>query len=330
MKVFYKNKGTISVFLTLILVPVLLVGGMTADASRIYMAKTVISDAGEMAMNAGLARYNEELHDEYGMLVMDQPPEAVAGELEAYFNGSLSGAELPDAEDYNKLLDLMTENFEALNVQGSEIYRTEVEKQQILEYMKYRAPVCLTELVLKKINELKDTKKMAEAMEAEMDFSEDMKDCQDAFEDAKITLDALDQAINNFPSSHAIEEELANTQKDYKEIVSRCLLMRSAIQKYDKKSSDKDMKKMAELYIKAAKQVDLSTPYSANTFNKYINSQYYKNTVNALGKIDKLLKDYDDAKSEQADKEPDSETGSGQQENSGECLLYSSPSPRDS
>lgn len=318
MKVFYKNKGTISVFLTLILVPVLLVGGMTADASRIYMAKTVISDAGEMAMNAGLARYNEELHDEYGMLVMDQPPEAVAGELEAYFNGSLSGAELPDAEDYNKLLDLMTENFEALNVQGSEIYRTEVEKQQILEYMKYRAPVCLTELVLKKINELKDTKKMAEAMEAEMDFSEDMKDCQDAFEDAKITLDALDQAINNFPSSHAIEEELANTQKDYKEIVSRCLLMRSAIQKYDKKSSDKDMKKMAELYIKAAKQVDLSTPYSANTFNKYINSQYYKNTVNALGKIDKLLKDYDDAKSEQADKESDSETNSGQQENSGE------------
>lgn len=321
LKVFYKNKGTISVFLTLILVPVLLLGGMTADASRICMAKTVISDAGEMAMNAGLAQYNEKLHDEYGLLVMNQPPEAMTDKLKTYFNGSLSGEGLPGAEDYQKILDLMTERFDALNVLGSEIYRTEVEKQQILEYMKYRAPVCLTELVLKKISELKDTKKMAEAMEAEMDFSEDMKDCQDAFKDAKITLDALDMAISNFPSPHAIEEELAGTEKDYKEIVSRCLLMRSAIQRYDKKSSDTDMKEMARLYIKAAKQVDLSAPYSANTFNKYMNSLYYKNTVNALGKIDKLLRDYDVAKAAQASEAQNSEDGSGQQESTEETEI---------
>ncbi len=72
MKFFCKNKGTISVFLTIILVPVLLLGGLTTDAARICMSKAVISDAGEMAMNAGLAQYNEELHDEYGLLVMDK------------------------------------------------------------------------------------------------------------------------------------------------------------------------------------------------------------------------------------------------------------------
>ena len=83
--IFYKNKGTISVFLTLILLPVLLVGGMTVDASRIFMSKIVISDAGEMAMNAGLAQYDEELHDEYGLLVMEQSPEAMQDELEAFF-----------------------------------------------------------------------------------------------------------------------------------------------------------------------------------------------------------------------------------------------------
>lgn len=63
MKIFYKNNGAISVFLSLILLPVLVFGGMTVDASRIYMSKVVISDAGEMAMNAGLAQYNEKLHD---------------------------------------------------------------------------------------------------------------------------------------------------------------------------------------------------------------------------------------------------------------------------
>jgi len=65
--IFYKNKGTISVFLTLILIPVLLFAGLTTDAARIAMSKVVISDAGEMAMNAGLAQYNEDLHDEYGL-----------------------------------------------------------------------------------------------------------------------------------------------------------------------------------------------------------------------------------------------------------------------
>ena len=40
-----KSKGAISVFLTLILLPTLLLGGLTTDAARIYMSKVVISDA---------------------------------------------------------------------------------------------------------------------------------------------------------------------------------------------------------------------------------------------------------------------------------------------
>lgn len=291
LELFYKNKGTISVFLTLILLPVLLVGGMTVDASRIYMSKAVISDAGEMAMNAGLARYNEKLHDEYGLLVMDQPPEAMEKELETFFNGTLNGTGLPRAEDYQKILDLLTKSFEAVNVQGSEIYRTEVEKQQIIEYMKYRAPVCIAELVIDKMHQLKDTKKMTEAMEAELDFAEDMEDCQDAFIEAKEALDALNQKIQSFPSLSRMKEELSDTEEDYKEIVSRCLLMRSAIQRYDEKSTSKDLKEMAKQFIAFAKKVDLSAPYQNLTFNHYISSLYYKNTVDALGGIDQLLQD---------------------------------------
>ena len=135
MRLFYKTKGTISVFLCLILLPTILVGAMTVDASRIYMSKVVISDAGEMAMNAGLAQYNEILHDKYGLLVMDQTPEAMSSELEGYFNESLNGMGISGAEDYDKILDLLTKNFQAVSVAGSEICRTEVEKQQIIEYM---------------------------------------------------------------------------------------------------------------------------------------------------------------------------------------------------
>lgn len=298
MGLFYKNNGTISVFLCLILLPFILVGGMTVDASRIALSKVVISDAGEMAMNAGLAQYNEELHDEYGLLVMDQSPEAMSGELADYFNASLNGTGLPDEDDYQKILDLLTENFEAVNVAGSEIYRTEVEKQQIIEYMKYRAPICLTEMIFEKIGMLEDTELMVETMDAQLDFSEAMEDCQDAFQDALDALNTLNQAIESFPSEDTIRKELENTEQDYKGTVSRCLLMREVIQNYQERSQSTDLKAMAEGYVGAAKKVDLSSPESSVTFNAYMDAMYYENSVSHLGGIDKLLQDYDDAKAE--------------------------------
>lgn len=316
MRLFYKTKGTISVFLCLILLPTILVGAMTVDASRIYMSKVVISDAGEMAMNAGLAQYNEILHDKYGLLVMDQTPEAMSSELEGYFNESLNGMGISGAEDYDKILDLLTKNFQAVSVAGSEICRTEVEKQQIIEYMKYRAPVCLTELVIKKIAELKDTQKMMDAMAAEGDFSEAMQDCQDEFQKALEALDALNQAVENFPSDKTVRRELENAKSDFTGTMARCLLMREVIQDYDERSQSTDLEAMVRSYVECAGKVNLSSPYSEQSFSQYINCCYYENTISHLGGANKLLTDYDKAKQEQeeAEKLLEEELGSGTEE----------------
>lgn len=305
--IFYKNKGAISVFLTLILVPVLLMTGLTTDAARIYMSEAVISDAGEMAMNAALAQYNVNLHDEYGLLVMDKSPEAMKEDLKGYFDSSLNGTGLPESEDYKRILDLLTKNFEAINVLGSEIYKTEVEKQQILEYMKYRAPVCLTELVIEKIKELKGNKKVVEAMEAEMDFGEAMSDCQDAFKKAKETTEDLNTRLSVFHENE-IESALSSTQNDYKESVSRNFLMLAEIQKYDQSKKTlpgSDIKAMVEQFIATAETVDLSAPYSSNTFDAYIKSILYKNTVESLGGVGKLKQEFEER---QAASETGSET----------------------
>lgn len=305
MNIFYKNKGTISVFLTLILLPVLMIGGLTTDASRIYMSKAVISDAGEMTMNAALAQYNEKLHDEYGLLVMDKTPASMKQDLEKYFNASLNGTGISGTADYDKILDLTAKSFEVLNAAGSEIYRTEVEKQQILEYMKYRAPVCLTELVVEKVKELKHTRLMAEAMEAEMDFGVAMEECQDAFQEAKEALEALNEKINSFHESD-VERELSNTEKDYKQEVSRSLLMWAAAQNYrDKLSqSESNIRESVKMFVYLAEKVNLSAPGDQRTYDGYISCMYYKNTIESLGGINKLLQDYDE---EQAEEETEDE-----------------------
>ena len=75
-----KNKGAISVFLTLILLPMVIFSGMVVDVSRLYAAKTVISGAGDLTMNAALSRYDNKLKNEYGLLAMaDTPSEGFRG-----------------------------------------------------------------------------------------------------------------------------------------------------------------------------------------------------------------------------------------------------------
>lgn len=281
LKFCVQRKGAISVFLVLILVPVFLLGGLTTDAARIYTSKVVISDAGEMAMNAALAQYNGKLHDEYGLFVMDKDPESMKSDLQSFFDASLNGTGISGVSDYQKILDLVSEQFEAINLEGSQIYKTEVEKQQIVEYMKYRAPVCLTELVIDKIGELKDTKKKAEAMEAQMDFGEAMEDCQDSMEDAKKALDKLRDATASYPATEVIRQNLEATEQIYKIRLSRCLLMIAAISHYEE-SSGNDAESAAKSYVNAAAGVDMDHADSQSSFENYMACLYYFSSAEGL------------------------------------------------
>ena len=276
-----KTKGAISVFLTLILLPTLLLGGLTTDAARIYMSKVVISDAGEMAMNAGLAQYETELHDEYGLFSMEKTPEDMEDDLADFFNKSLNGKGLDGTEDYDKILDLITENFNAYNVEGSQIYKSEVEKQQIVEYMKYRAPVCLTEELLGKLDDLKKAQLMKKAMVAQMDFGDAMEDCQDSMESALEQLDDLNAQINAFPDKTTIAQALERMKQDYQTIMSKCILMRAAIAKYDGKADGDDVESLAWSFIGAAAGVNVSVPYEQGSFESYMNCLRYQKAINA-------------------------------------------------
>ncbi|MBS6194843.1 MAG: hypothetical protein KH828_04615 [Clostridiales bacterium] len=302
LKLFIKNDGAISVFLSLILLPVLLLGCLTVDGARVYMSKTVVSDAGDMAMNAALAQYNMDLKEEYGLIAMDKNPESISGDLEKYFAASLNGTGIDGIADYDKLLDVMEESFEAINIEASKLYKTEVEKQQILEYMKYRAPVCMAEMVLEKLDMIKDTKKMMDAMEAEMDFSEAMEDCHDAFQEAKKALDDLDAKLEAFPSQDVIEQDLERAWQDYIGPMAKCFLLRAALSHYDDYDETaaatntwETMKSAAENFKFHAEKVNMGELYRRDTYDNYISAMYYKNTIDTMGGIDKMLEKYDAA-----------------------------------
>lgn len=180
----HRTKGTIAVFLTLILIPTFILGGVMIDGTRVYGSKNLLSGAGEMALNGALANYDTELNDYYGLLAMTKSPDEVEDILQEYFEDTLNAKGLT-TDDLSRALiylDVLENGFEASPVPESEIYRTEILKADILEYMKVRGPVMMTENILGKIGDFKDLHNQQVAVKKQMKFKSDVQDLVKIYE----------------------------------------------------------------------------------------------------------------------------------------------------
>lgn len=198
-----KNRGAISVFLTLILVPVLIFSGIIVDISRLYAAKTVISGVGDLTMNAALARYDKQLKDSYGLITMADDPSSPSMKtyLEQSFLESCNASALKDTKstDLHSMiqLELGTEGVEVQGVKNSSLADTQVLQQQILEYMKFRAPVYMVSDILEKFKKmpLKNMNEKKDYIEAKTDYAKKAKELGEPSENAKTAVDAHSAAI---------------------------------------------------------------------------------------------------------------------------------------
>lgn len=159
-------RGSLTVLLVIILLPTMTFSALIVDMSRVNMAKQMMSSSGNLAMNTALANYDTVLKDVYGLFAMSQnkSKEELAADIQNYFEETLVeyGAVDEDyAEDYvsalmgdfNDLLgggyNLETTDFlnlenikaNASGAPGSSLAESSVLRKQIVEYMKYRAPL---------------------------------------------------------------------------------------------------------------------------------------------------------------------------------------------
>ena len=213
-----KHDGAISVFLTLILIPTLLFAGVVVDGARIYGSKNMISGAGDLAMNGALAGYDGDLNDAYGLIAMSKTPEELSSNLQDYFEATLSANGLTP-RDFNKALinlELLEGSFQASGVEGTQIYQTEVMKQEILEYMKYRAPVTfVNRAILSKLDQFKGIDKEKKAVESQIDFESGLADLQEKFDELLELVEKHTQVYRNIPSTSQISALIQKTKDNY-------------------------------------------------------------------------------------------------------------------
>lgn len=217
-----KHDGAISVFLTLILIPTLLFGGVVVDGVRIFGSKNIISGAGGMAMNGALANYDGSLNDAYGLIAMSKTPTELSSNLQDYFEASLNANGLT-TKDFNRALielELLEEKFQVMDVKESAVYQTAVMKQEVLEYMKYRAPVTLVNRgIIAKLDKFKNIQKEKEAVDSQIKFESELEELQGKFDGLLDEVERQEEVYRRIRTTPQISSQMQKTKDNYLRMV---------------------------------------------------------------------------------------------------------------
>ena len=159
MQFFYKNRGNVSIFLTIILVPIIAVCTLFIDVSRVYLAKEMTSSSADLALNTVLSQYDTDLEQYYGLMGSCQNIEELYDVSEEYFKACMKsqGVAETDAQKWAKQLreilggnttfdDLIkiddgNTDAEIKNIDNANLSNSVMMREQVTEFMKYRGPV---------------------------------------------------------------------------------------------------------------------------------------------------------------------------------------------
>ncbi|MFR2364307.1 MAG: DUF5702 domain-containing protein [Eubacterium sp.] len=238
LKLFSKQRGAVTVFLVIILVPTITICSLFVDASRMELAKPVVKSAGNLALNTMLTEYDEQLNEIYGLLGSCQDTDDLKETVKQYFVDSLKSQGIANAEteeivgkldqaldeDIVDLLDINASNVEITPVENGNLSNPALVKQQIVEFMKYRAPIGLASGLLDTIKkvaaksktaklETKVTEEKQDYYEVENELLELLKKIYDElleFKKLNLTKDYIDNQV--------IPDITRNFKSDYKKI----------------------------------------------------------------------------------------------------------------
>lgn len=177
-----KTRGAVSVFLVLILVPCIVVTSVFVDIGRVSMSKSMANSSADLALNSLMTNYDADLSEWYGLVASCQNIDEFYEVSAGYFLRTLSSQGLSDDEIYllsdyyanatndDTIYDLLqmeclTEKNQIVKgVDGANLSNATMIKDQVVEFMKYRAPI---ELTTSLIERLQNDSTVTQAIESE-------------------------------------------------------------------------------------------------------------------------------------------------------------------
>ena len=202
------------------------------DTSRFVMAKAVATSAADLTLNTLMTNYDKELNEYFGLIASCQDMESFKKETKDFFKRCITSAGVDDSNaenvanklmglaqgdvSYNDLLQLaLVSEGESLvtEVEGGDLSNAALIKTQIVEFMKYRAPInAVAEFIdyLKKASQtVEDADEIADMTEKKTEFYEEETDLM------KLLLDLRNLLIqyDAFNASESLTKTIEDTKK---------------------------------------------------------------------------------------------------------------------
>lgn len=249
MNRFKKTKGAVSIFLVIILVPMMTVSALFVDASKVSLAKSVSESAGDLTLNTALTDYDTKLKDMYGLFATAQNTDELYASLEDYYRSCItsSGVSNEDADSYvdqimaqlglvgdsgdvSDVLNMELVDFSVNKNSDATLSNASVMKKQIVDFMKYRAPINTGLSFLSSIQTFKTLSKQSELVDKRQDYYKEeesvMKTLKSAWEYInKYNSLPLITDKNYFSDMQKNLKDSSGWENDYKFSVNRKTIM---------------------------------------------------------------------------------------------------------
>lgn len=283
-------KGFVTVFVTLMLIPAILVSGSAVDLARIYTAKSMVENGNLLVANSMLTNYDALLQDMFGLYGVIED-DTLKSMLTDYVNYSLYGDSSTDLSlgtlqpFYGSTSCVVT----ITSGEGRNLGNIEVMRRQIEEYAKFRAPVALVDEILKFLD-------VFESLDEDTDLIEEKQEIDSGFEDLYDIYEKIYeciQEVNKFPSIEAAAYKEVN---DYIHQIELDLgRLYDTIVEYGETADEKEQEALEEEYLRLSETIMYTTLFGLEKAMSDVEGDY-KVTLKHLEELISLCKKADDQK----------------------------------
>lgn len=188
-------QGAVTVIVTLLLIPAVLISGTGVDLTRAYAAKSIAQDANQLAANSLLASYDALLQDLYGLFGMMQKDQEFKDMVERYVNASLrGGGQETGMGTFQLFYGSGVTTGDPEPAKEKNLHNPEVLRRQIEEYAKYRAPVIIVEEVIQALDAFEKIQKDADIVKQKMDIDEKVEEIDKCYEKIYACINEVNKA----------------------------------------------------------------------------------------------------------------------------------------
>lgn len=204
MLFFEKTKGAISIFLVIILVPMMTMSSAFVDAGKVKLGRAMAESAGDLTLNTALTNYDTDLKELYGLMATAQDTSDLFLKLEDYYTTCLTSSGVSEEDsiyyvdqimsslgavsetnDVADIMNMQVVDFAVKKLDGANLANASIMKKQIVDFMKYRAPINTGISFLSSLKSFSTLNKQTKLVEKKQAYYEEqqtvMQDLKDAW-----------------------------------------------------------------------------------------------------------------------------------------------------